>query len=82
MGRPEGYTTPSDLAEYAYCPRAREYRLTLGDPPPSAAAAQGVAFHTRKLRAIRRRHDRAGLYLLGVAAGAALLLLGGWGLLR
>lgn len=82
MGPPRGYTTPSDLAEYAYCPRAREYRRTFGDPPPSVPAVQGIAFHARELRAVRRRHDRAGLYVLGAAAGAALLLLGVWGLLR
>ncbi len=82
MGRPAGYTTPSDLAEYAYCPRAREYRRTLGDPPPSVPSVQGVAFHVRELRGVRRRHDRAGLYLLGAVAGVALLVLGGWGLLR
>ncbi len=82
MGRPSSFSSPSDLAEYAYCPRAREYRRTLGAPPLSAPAVEGAVFHARELRAIRRRHDRVGLYAAAAVAGAALLALGAWGLLR
>lgn len=70
------FTTPSDLAEYAYCPRARHYRLSFGEPASTPERSSGVRFHARTLRGVRRR-DRHVLLLVGLAAlGVAILALG------
>lgn len=64
----------SEIAEYAYCPRARYYHQ---HPPfPGAAddprAAAGRAFHTTVLRAEVDRDDRAGAFVALIVAGAVL----------
>lgn len=73
MGAPSPYRSATDLAEYAYCPRARYYRERYGEPPRTPAARAGTLYHERKLRAVRRRHDRPGLSAGIVVAGAVLL---------
>ncbi len=79
MARAPPFSSPSDLAEYAYCPRARFYRERYGAPPSTPAALSGVAFHDRVLRGTRRRADRHRAYW-GIAAAGLLLVLVGVGL--
>jgi len=69
------WVTPSDLAEYAFCPRALYYRRTR-DAPDSEAADRGATYHRRRLSAERRRAEHGRLPWLALALGAALLLLG------
>ena len=70
------WTTPSELAEYAYCPRAWYYRTTRPEPAPSAGQRAGVAYHRRELGGERRRADHGRLLWCLVLAGIALGLLG------
>lgn len=80
MARDDGWTSPSELADYAYCPRSHWY----GQHPPnagsSAAASDrsdaGVRYHRRVLTAERRRAERGGAYWAGVVLGAGLVALG------
>lgn len=72
-----GFTTPSDLAEYAYCPRAHYYRH---HPPPEGRTAESTAgsragerYHRRVLSAERRRAERGKAYWAGALVGVALL---------
>ncbi len=76
MRSDEGWTTPSELAEYAYCPRALHYRRTLGPSPPSRPAVAGERYHVRVLGAELRRASHGAAYWAIVAAGA-LLVVGG-----
>ena len=71
--------TASDLAEYAFCPRAHWYRL---HPPAGGAAVSselarrsGDRFHARVLTARTRRDRWTGLWWLLVGAGFLLCLL-------
>ncbi len=74
MGRRLRWTTPSDLAEYAYCPRAHAYRQQHGPPPASAGSVAGTDYHERSLVAERRRADHPVALWLVALTGAALLL--------
>ena len=77
------WVSVSDLAEYAYCPRAQWYR---GHPPreapaPSAvrSSERGEAYHQRSLSAVAEREARGAGWgiaalLLGLLVVAALLL--------
>ncbi len=69
------WVSASDLAEYAYCPRAHWYRdhPPSGAPGRSTAARRGERFHRRELRSERRRESSAALYLLLVILGGALV---------
>jgi len=69
------WVTPSDLAEYAFCPRALHYRKTRDDPG-SEAAARGAAYHRRRLSAERRRDEHGRLAWAAVALGVVLALVG------
>lgn len=82
MGAPSDWSSPSDLAEYAYCPRSRYFRQRLGEPPPTDATRAGEAYHARTLRATRRRNDHPGLYWGLALVGGALAVVGGVALLR
>lgn len=73
MGDGRRWVTPSDLAEYAFCPRALHYRWTRDDPG-SEAAARGTAYHLRRLNAVRRRDEHGRLAWALVALGAILVL--------
>ncbi|MEM0129111.1 MAG: hypothetical protein QXG65_02960 [Thermoplasmata archaeon] len=73
-----GWVSASDLAEWAYCPRASWYRR---HPPPGsdrlpvpASARRGVAFHRRALAAEARREVHPWLGPALLLAGVALLL--------
>jgi hypothetical protein len=68
------WTTPSELAEYAYCPRAWHYRVTREEPEPSPLQLAGTRYHRRELAGERRRADRPGLVWLLALVGAALVL--------
>ncbi len=72
------WASASDLAEYAYCPRAYWYREhpPRGEIPRSAShrAEAGRRYHVRELRSEEARDSHAGTYL--VLAGIGLLLLG------
>jgi CRISPR/Cas system-associated exonuclease Cas4 (RecB family) len=78
-----GWVSASDLAEYAYCPRALYYRRRYPHAPETAAEASGRRYHEHVLRAERRRADYpaalwAGVLLgLVLAGGAAVLSLEG-----
>lgn len=78
--------TVSDLAEFAYCPRAHWYR---GHPPPEGPArasvearARGERFHARVLTTRYRREHWSPFWWAFVGVGIflcflALVLVGG-----
>lgn len=71
------WATATDLAEYAYCPRALYYRRQDPSAPELPSAADGRRYHERSLAAERRREARratagAGLVLAVVAVGVGL----------
>lgn len=74
MAPRERPVSASELAEYAYCPRAHWYSTHAeaagGRPRPDPKAREGVRYHHRALSAERRRDAH-------VAAYVGLLLLGG-----
>lgn len=78
-GRPR-WVSASELAEYAYCPRAWWFR---GHPPPlgpsresQRAARSGARFHAETLDGERARERWAGRYVVLLLVALALLLLG------
>ncbi len=80
MEREPGWTSPSDLADYAYCPRSHWYRH---HPPASGPSAYSVArgrsgtrYHSRRLSAERHRAERGAAYWAGVIVGVSLVALG------
>ncbi|HYA69791.1 MAG TPA: hypothetical protein VEH28_00285 [Thermoplasmata archaeon] len=81
------WTSPSDLADYVYCPRSHWYRY---HPPRGGAtrsaqrtARDGVRYHDRVLTAERHRAERGGAYWAVLLFGIALAALGvGWILFR
>jgi CRISPR/Cas system-associated exonuclease Cas4 (RecB family) len=70
----------TDLAEYAYCPRAWYYREHPPARGPTRAsqrrAVAGERYHARELGAERRREEHGGAYWAVLLAGI-LLALGG-----
>jgi CRISPR/Cas system-associated exonuclease Cas4 (RecB family) len=72
-----GWTSPSDLADHAYCPRSRWYRHHPPARGPTQAAMEraqaGVRYHHRVLTAERRRADRGAAYWVAVLAGVGLV---------
>jgi CRISPR/Cas system-associated exonuclease Cas4 (RecB family) len=74
----------SELAEYAYCPRAWYYRdhpLPEGpDPRAIRSRRAGVRFHERSLRGVRRRAEYGAIWFLALTAGLLGLvgLAAGW----
>lgn len=82
----EPWVSASDLAEYAYCPRAHYYSthpdVTGGTGRPGPRARAGVLYHRRTLSTEKRHDEHARLYVGLLLAGIALvavtvLLLGG-----
>lgn len=75
-----GWTSPSDLADYAYCPRSHWYRHHPPGPGPSRSSSRrrtaGQRYHRRVLTAERQRAERGGVYWAGVLVGVALVALG------
>lgn len=82
----EGWTSPSDLADYTYCPRSHFYRH---HPPPEGptrssqlSSLNGVRYHRRVLTAERQRDERGGWYWGVLLVGLALAVFGAWWILR
>jgi CRISPR/Cas system-associated exonuclease Cas4 (RecB family) len=75
-GSGSGRTSPSDLADYAYCPRSHWYRHHPPARGPTAEgrrrSAQGEEYHDRKLRAVRHRAERGSIYAWVVVLGILL----------
>ena len=86
MGTDDGWTSPSDIADYVYCPRSHWYRH---HPPPGApshaaerSALVGVRYHRRELTAERHRAERGGTYWLVLLVGVLLAIGGAWWVLH
>ncbi|HTT15477.1 MAG TPA: hypothetical protein VMG81_06870 [Thermoplasmata archaeon] len=83
----DGWVSATDLAEYAYCPRAYYYREhpPVGGPSRDGQrrAAAGARYHARTLGAERRRAEHGGAYWVALVLGV-LVALGGiaWWLYR
>jgi len=72
------WVTASDLAEYAFCPRAHWYRL---HPPREGETASardrataGSRYHRRVLGDERRRAEHPGAYWTALAVGLVLVV--------
>jgi hypothetical protein len=72
------WASVSDLAEYAYCPRALWYRHhpPAGGPAPDSALdrSRGEQFHARRLSAVATRAEPARWPWALLALGAILVL--------
>jgi CRISPR/Cas system-associated exonuclease Cas4 (RecB family) len=80
MAPSPGWVSATDLAEYAYCPRAYYYR---DHPPPGGPTRSsqqrsraGERYHARELGAERRRAEHGTGYVVVLVVGL-LLALGG-----
>jgi CRISPR/Cas system-associated exonuclease Cas4 (RecB family) len=75
-----GWTSPTDLADYAYCPRSHWYRHHPPDRAPSRASGQrrraGERYHELTLGAERRRAERGSAYWIGLLVGVGLVAIG------
>ncbi len=83
MGDDVEWVSASDLADYAYCPRAHFYHVHPprggSTPEAQARARSGTRYHRRILGAERRRADHGGAYWAALAVGTVLVLGGlGW----
>lgn len=80
MVRDAGWTSPSDLAEYSYCPRAHWYRHHPPSPGPSrssqARSRFGAQYHRRVLLGDERRERHGTVYWIVLLLGFSLLLAG------
>ena len=80
MGQDDGWTSPSDLADYAYCHRAHYYRHHPPATGPSRTSRDrsqfGVRYHRRVLLAAERRERRGVAYWGTLLLGLGLLLAG------
>jgi CRISPR/Cas system-associated exonuclease Cas4 (RecB family) len=72
VGRDPSWTTPSELAEYAFCPRAYHYRQTEG-PRSTFETDRGTAFHERELGRERWRDEHRLAPWIALLVGVALL---------
>jgi CRISPR/Cas system-associated exonuclease Cas4 (RecB family) len=81
-GRTPRWTSASDLAEYAYCPRAGYYRRHRAPPAPTVESEAGVAYHARELARAGALERRAGIYWGGLLAGSIAIGVGLLVLLR
>ncbi|MCI4331552.1 MAG: hypothetical protein L3K19_06875 [Thermoplasmata archaeon] len=74
-----GWCTASDLAEYAYCPRAHFYRHhpPPGGIDPESARSQhvGTRYHARRSMAMETREQHAGRWIAALALAIGLLWL-------
>ena len=80
MARDGRWTSASELADYAFCPRSHWYGA---HPPPGGPSREGRArsragqrYHARTLVAERRRATRGPAYWAGLLVGIALLAAG------
>ena len=71
-----GWTSPSDLADYAYCPRSHWYRHHPPVRGPTRASLErvrtGVLYHQRTLTAELRRAEWGVAYWVAVLTGVVL----------
>jgi CRISPR/Cas system-associated exonuclease Cas4 (RecB family) len=84
---PDGrWTSPSDLADYAYCPRSHWYRYhpPRGGPTRDSqeVAREGTRYHERVLTAERHRAEWGGVYSVLLLLGLLLAGGGAWWVLR
>jgi CRISPR/Cas system-associated exonuclease Cas4 (RecB family) len=74
----DGWTSPSDLADYAYCPRSHWYRHHPPARGPTRASEErvrtGLRYHRRTLTAERRRAEWGAAYWVGALAGVGLVV--------
>lgn len=70
------WVSASELAEYAYCPRAWHYARRWPDAPATGPQTEGAAYHRRVLTAERRRAAHAPAYWAGILVGAVGIVLG------
>ncbi|MGP8076557.1 MAG: hypothetical protein ACLP8Y_07500 [Thermoplasmata archaeon] len=86
MESEESWTSASDLADYAYCPRSHWYRHHPPREGPSRASQRsargGARYHDRVLTAERHRAERGGTYWGVLLLGIALIGLGLWWIFR
>jgi CRISPR/Cas system-associated exonuclease Cas4 (RecB family) len=85
VARNDPFRTPSEIAEFVYCPRALHYRRTRAPPDDDPRLSAGVRFHARELAGERRRAEHALLLwtvLVVAGAVAALGVLAGLGAIR
>jgi len=82
MGGDDGWTSPSEIADYVYCPRSHWYRH---HPPPGGPsrvaerrAVAGTRYHDRVLTAERHRAERGAAYWAVLLVGVALAAVGAW----
>ena len=77
MDGPE-WVSASELAEYAYCPRAHYYARhppAVGPPRASGRRARaGERFHARTLGAERRHAEHGAAYWAALALGILLVV--------
>lgn len=76
------WLSASDLAEYAYCPRAAHYHRRFPEAPAGPEAAAGIAYHERVLGRERRTEEHGTAYWAGAVVGALLVLVGLLALVR
>jgi len=86
MGPDESWSSPSDLADFVYCPRSHWYRHHPPSDGPNRASQRsalgGVRYHDRVLTAERHRAERGGTYWGALLLGLALVALGVWWILH
>ncbi|MGI0071641.1 MAG: hypothetical protein ACRECT_06200 [Thermoplasmata archaeon] len=78
MGSEGSWVSASDLADYAYCPRAHWYHEHPPAGGPSAVAqrraAAGTRYHQYALGAERRRAEHGGAYWVALILGLFLVV--------
>lgn len=80
MAGAEEWTSPSDLADYAYCPRSHWYRHHPPERGPTRFAVRhssaGERYHERHLTAERHRAERGPAYWVVLLVGVLLVVVG------
>ncbi len=76
MARDEPWSSPSEIAEFVYCPRALHYRRTRAPPVDEPRLAAGARFHARELSGERRRAEHGLLLWAALLAAGAVAALG------
>ena len=75
----DGWATASELAEYAFCPRAQWYSRHPPNAPPPARSLQreaaGERFHARTLGMIEQRSGHGARYAAAIVVALLLGLL-------
>jgi CRISPR/Cas system-associated exonuclease Cas4 (RecB family) len=78
MSSERSWTSASELADYAFCPRSHWYHEHPPAEGPTSAqqrrAAAGTRFHARSLAAERRHEEQRGGYWIALLIGLVLLL--------